>query len=175
MDIAETKLRMKKIRTHYKLQIKSNEYLLSIDKIIRGNAKSFNVDSIQQQATFKFFDCADQNEESIIIVRLVKFILSKIDSEKIAILIKQRGRNTDLILEILEKNNIEYFYALFTDDDQDYIRFHGVVKNEFVRLLSDHKSFNKILSARLIKSVKEKYKSSNSKYSNSLVILLKHS
>lgn len=39
-------------------------------------------------------------------------------------LFRGRGKDVQILQDILDKERINYFYGMFKDDDDDYIKFH---------------------------------------------------
>lgn len=43
-----------------------------------------------------------------------------------------------MLLQRLDEENITFFYALFNDDDNDYINFHKTALEVFIKLLQEN-------------------------------------
>lgn len=172
IKLAESTLAMTKHELTTNYRFKDNHYLLSIDRVIRENAVVTCDEIARSSAVLKVFSCPDQTSEALAVSKLVNYLLAQEPPGKVAILVRQRGRNTNILIDTLDENQIDYFYALFTDDDSEYIRFHSEARKAFFDLIAEANTFNKIISDRLVKHVIANFKLENAKYFQSLTVLL---
>lgn len=173
---------MPKIEAHYKMKrieletnhrFKNNPSLLNLDKTIRANAKNIQNPQIEHPVSVKVFPSSTQEVEAQEILKLVKRILYLDHENKIAILVKQRGKNVDKILEIFNRDDINYFNALFSEENPDYIIFHHETLNEFIKSLSNaNGKFNRSLCRRFLKKITLKFEKRPSSINESLLQLL---
>ena len=161
-----------KIELKINYRFKDNRKLLLLDKNIREIAKNPKLPSIETPIEIKLLQFSDQTEEAKGILRLIKDILEKETNSKIAILVKQRGRNIEKILEIFRDRPIQFFYALYSEEDKDYIEFHQKALFEFLSLISSQKKFNKKLSQIFLKRMQNIIQDKNSEIYYSLLKLL---
>lgn len=178
MEEARIKYKMDKIVLKTNHRFKENHFLLTLDKIIRENAKNPWNPSIHKSLTLKILTFDDQWEEAQGILMLSKKILELYPHSRIAILVRSRNENTNLLLEAFNEVNQPYFYALYTDEDTDYIKFHKTALLSFKKALSIFKGkFNKRVIEFLLNDVKENFSSNTSsnfaKVYSSLYELLK--
>lgn len=146
MSRAQQEYKMKSTELKHNYRFKNNKQLLLLDKNIRENAKDISNPIIKENAIVNLTETNTQEEEAESISTLIKKIKSANPSAKIALLVKQRGRNIDKIMETLEAKDIEYFYALYSDDDLEYIKFHNSALELFYKSIgnSDRRVTKKI-------------------------------
>ncbi|HAB52387.1 MAG TPA: hypothetical protein DCE80_09485 [Ignavibacteriales bacterium] len=138
-------------------RFKDNPVLLNLDLIIRKNAKNIRNDIndvIDEQVIIELSQGKNQNEEANKIIEKIRELKNK----EIAILVRQRSQNTEEIIKTLEINKIQFFYALYSEEDQIYLDFHSSVLEIFMELRNSKQygSYNAI-TAQLIKVILEKY------------------
>lgn len=136
MDRAEKDLEMKKFHLNKNYRFKDNREMLNLDKNIRLNAIKLDNDAIVEKSNPDIILLSNQENEAKWIANEVNK-LSK--NGKVAILVRNgiSNNNTSKIKEILDKKNVEYFYALFTDEDNDYKNFHVRCLDEFNNLIKN--------------------------------------
>lgn len=136
MDRAEKNLKMKKINLNKNYRFKDNIEMLNLDKNIRLNAIELDNNNIIEDSNPDIILLSNQENEA-------KWITNKVNelskNGKVAILVRTgiSNKNTLKIKETLENNNVEYFYALFTDEDNDYQNFHVRCLEEFNNLIKN--------------------------------------
>lgn len=172
MDIAEHALSMKKIELHTNYRFKDNPELLRLDKNIRECARNIaypKPDSDANVNTFLFDNLEEENKWTIDSVS--RFLQS--NDGKLAILIKQRSPDIANLVEELNKENVNFFYAIFSDDDLDYIKFHKISLEIFLEELKEKKpkSISKQFLEGYYNKIKNKYQK-RTLTENSLLILL---
>jgi len=113
---------MTEIRLNQNYRFKDNQQMLLLDSNIRKNAENPRNPDIQDIANIDFLWLTNQHNESLHIINKVNKILEDNENVKISILAKSRGKNIDFIINEFSQHNIPYFYALFTDDDINYLR-----------------------------------------------------
>ena len=159
------------LATNYRF--KDNKHLLLVDRTIRENAKNPRAPHIEEVCYLKVLQGEDQFKEAQIICSLVNDIFDRNGSTKVAILTKQRGYNINKIMETLEKKGLNFFYALFSDDDHDYIKFHLDAIKHFIKLLESKPGvFNRNISNHLFKAMKREYSLQPKEIYRSLLRLL---
>lgn len=122
---AEELYNMNTISLDKNYRFKDNLQMLLLDQNIRLNAENPATPKIVDHAKVAFCNPKNQDEEAKEILKKINVLSNNATTNyKIAILVKMRGANIDKILECLSKNQIPYFYALFSDEDHDYLRFH---------------------------------------------------
>ena len=137
MSIAQKEFSMEKIELRTNYRFKDNPNLLHFDKNIRECAKHISNPQPKTEAsvlTYAFSNIAEENEWCI---HYIQKFLSDNETDKLAILIKQRSPDITMLLQRLDEENITFFYALFNDDDNDYINFHKTALEVFIKLLQE--------------------------------------
>lgn len=172
MDKAQKKYEMKKIDLEINYRFRDNPKLLKLDRNLRENAKNIHNPNINSNVTIDVIKTKTQKEEAKKLLNLTKTILDNNPDERIILLVRMRGPNTDQILD--EFDGFNYFYALFNDDDIKYVRFHQKVLIEFLEILSKSDGkLDKNSCKKLIKTIESSYAKRKSKTINSLIKLLK--
>jgi DNA helicase-2/ATP-dependent DNA helicase PcrA len=123
MNIAASEYSMHKVVLKCNYRFKDNPAQLKLDRVVRENAKNPRSPSIRGTVSLKVFEANYQQQEAEGIAILAQE-LSAGGAYKTAILVKQRGRNTSKIIGALRKENIPFFYALYSDEDEGYRKFH---------------------------------------------------
>jgi len=112
----------------------NNPEMKKLDRNIRANAASYFRPTIldEEVAELPIFWGDTQQEEAEKVVAKVKNLMVK-ENVKIALLFARRGINAEIVEEELTKNNIPYFYGMFTDEDPDYVEFHIKCQELFIK------------------------------------------
>jgi DNA helicase II / ATP-dependent DNA helicase PcrA len=171
---AEQLFSMDRIALEKNYRFMSNPQMLQLDRNIRLNAEKPDSPAIQANAEISLVSVNTQLEEAQEIVKKICYLFSSEEHKlyKAAILVKQRGANIDKIIEILAEKEISYFYALFGDDDLDYLLFHRECSSQFTDQLREDIRISKGILKRFYLQVKDVFKNSNSPTIKSLLNLL---
>jgi DNA helicase II / ATP-dependent DNA helicase PcrA len=171
---AEKLFSMDRIALEKNYRFMSNPQMLQLDRNIRLNAEKPDSPAIKANATVSLVSVNTQLEEAEEIVQKIHCLSSSGENKphKIAILVKQRGANIDKILEILLDKRISYFYALFGDDDSDYLLFHRECSSQFTEQLRRDVRISKGTLRKFYLKVEEVFKDSNSPTIKSLLTLV---
>ncbi len=174
ISVAEQLFTMNRIVLEKNYRFMSNPQMLQLDKNIRLNAEKPDIPDIQVNAEVTFISASTQLEEVDKITQKICCLLSSEENEscKIAILVKQRGINTDKIIEALVKKDISYFYALFGDEDPDYLSFHRECSSQFTEQIIKDIRISKRTLEKFYIQVEETFKDRNSSTIKSLLNLL---
>lgn len=171
MDKAKKKYDMTRINLEINHRFKDNPKLLTLDQNLRENAKNIHNPNIKSTVVLDVIQAKNQKEEAKKILELTKSLLNEYPDERVILLVRMRGSNTNRILE--ELNDFNYFYALFNDDDIEYVRFHQKVLIEFLEMLSKSNGrMDKNNCKKLIRNIENSYNKRNSKTITSLIKLL---
>jgi len=165
LSISEKQFGLFKIELAKNYRFASNPEMLKLDNNIRRNAENPAGPVILEDANIKLGIYETQSVESLKVVNISLALLKKNPDFKIAILVKQRGKNIDLTIATFEHNKIPYFYGLFTDEDVNYISFHKKSLYEFIELIRVKETITKKLAKDHVSVITKLY----SKLSNSLV------
>jgi len=172
---AEKLFDMDRIALEKNYRFMSNPQMLQLDRNIRLNAEHPDSPVIQVNAEVSLVSVNTQLEEAEAIARKIHDLSSSQEDKscKIAILVKQRGANIDKIIEILVRKEISYFYALFGDDDSDYLSFHRMCSSQFTDQLRKDIRISKGALNKFYIQIEEEFKDSNKPTITSLLSLLK--
>ena len=140
---AERRYNLQLISLEKNYRFASNENMLQLDKIIRQNALTPFENPNNLRANVNFILYENQELEATGIIYRTREILQQAPSAKVAIITKQRGPNINHIIDAFNKENISFFYGLFTDEDIDYVKFNRKCLFEFIELLRDNSKINK--------------------------------
>jgi DNA helicase-2/ATP-dependent DNA helicase PcrA len=170
---AVEKYKAEKIEFKKNYRFQDNEILLQLDKNIRENARDPRNPTIEKDAEVQLSEFSSQSEEAVGISQMVSNIAEQDSTSTVAVLVKQRGSNTQQILEEFRNRNITYFYALYSDEESEYIEFHQKSLEIFLSTIRESQGrINKRVSDKFINGVKRYYEDKKSEMSDSLIILL---
>ncbi len=171
---AERIFSMNRIALAKNYRFMSNPQMLQLDTNIRLNAEKPDSPDIQTNAEVLLVSVNTQLEEAKEIVQKIRYLFSSEEDKscKAAILVKQRGANIDKIIEILVKEEISYFYALFGDDDSDYLSFHRECSSQFTDQLRKDIRISKGILRKFYLQIEEVFKNNNNPAIKSLLNLL---
>lgn len=171
---AEKLFSMDRIALEKNYRFMSNLQMLQLDKNIRLNAEKPDNPAIQINATVPFILVNNQLEGAEEIARRISFFLSSMDSQscKIAILVNQRGANINKIIAVLIEKGIPYFYALFKDEDSEYLSFHRECSSQLTDQLRKDIRISKGSLRRFYLQIEKEFKKSSSPTIKSLLNLL---
>jgi DNA helicase-2/ATP-dependent DNA helicase PcrA len=170
---AVCELEMNQIKLEKNYRFKDNANMLVLDKNIRANALNCLSPAISGNAYVNLHLSDSHEHECDWLSESVNQILSANQDERIAVLVQQRGVGINMIMDALEQRNIEYFYALFSDDDEQYVEYHykalDLFKDQVVNSRY-HRVTRNLLKKTLIQ-ISRYYQSSASKVVASLIDL----
>lgn len=132
----------KKLKTNYRF--KNNEMLLLLDTNLRKNIANFSNPNVDKSSNVKFYLSQDQLSEAEKIKNILE-VLKENSIDDVAILFRERSKNTFTILNCILKSDIAVFNGLFNQNDSDYVGYHDVVLTAFNDFIKDkkNKSFTK--------------------------------
>lgn len=169
---AERRYNLQLISLEKNYRFASNENMLQLDKIIRQNALTPFENPNNLRANVNFILYENQELEATGIIYRTREILQQAPPAKVAIITKQRGPNINHIIDAFNKENISFFYGLFTDEDIDYVKFNRKCLFEFIELLRDNSKINKKLAKTHYDKIKEIYIDNDSILIKALLKLL---
>jgi DNA helicase-2/ATP-dependent DNA helicase PcrA len=126
LHIAQNELALTPIMLRTNHRFEPGTLMHGLDRLIRRVAESPanpKIDSIVK-VPVKF--CGNQTQESDWVAKTVQGFLDKSDEKRVAILVRWRSQNADQIYAALEKSKIKTFWALFTEEEATYIKFHQI-------------------------------------------------
>lgn len=173
MDLAMAEYGMDKIVLSKNYRFKDNVEMLKLDHNIRLNAQSvLQGDGVTETANLLGYWGETQEDEAKQLVNAVGNLLASQIGKKIAILCRGRGDNASLIEEELLAQNIDYFYGMFTDEDEDYVSFHSVCHKLFLKRFGKKLSVNNVQLRKFTNEIRNEYDGTINKAINSLLELL---
>ncbi len=122
----------------------NNPKILLFDENIRKIARSPANPQIQNVTTLEVFRTPNQNEEGKQIVAIIQRLVEKEPGCTIAILTRagKENQNTIKLVEYFNSRKAEgftYFFALYSDEDQEYIDFHRRCESSlYANILLNH-------------------------------------
>lgn len=156
LSYSENKFKLERITLNKNYRFQYNKEMLILDKNIRINAENPVYPNISEVANIKCSLLNNQIEEAEYLINKSTDIISKNPDSKVAILVKQRGKNIEAIIENFNNNSIEFFYGLFSEDDSDYVKFNHECLFEFIELLRLKNQITKKITHTLIENIKKK-------------------
>jgi DNA helicase-2/ATP-dependent DNA helicase PcrA len=135
LSMSEAHLGLKKIQLDKNYRFQSNQQMLLLDGNIRRNAETPQAPKVKDTAKIDFTLLNSQVEEANFLIDKSVSLVEKYPSSKVAILVKQRSNNSNIIIEEFNKRKVSFFYGLFTDEDPNYIKFNRESLFELVELL----------------------------------------
>ena len=165
-------MEMIELKNNYRFR--DNPNMLLLDNNIRKNAENMIAPSITDDATIKLNVSDDQNTEAEYIFAKSQEIIALNESDKVAILFRNgfNNKNTHRIIDEFDANGVEYFYGLFSDEDENYKRFHFNCAKEFSGLLKNSR-LSKQTCKRHIDRIKAIYQEENNPLYTALIQLMK--
>jgi len=173
IDKAMKTYKVEKIEFKKNYRYQDNEILLQLDKNIRENAKDPRNPTIERDAEVQLSEFSSQGEEAVGISQMVSNVAEQNPTSTVVVLVKQRGSNTRQILEEFRNRNITHFYALYSDEEPEYIEFHQKSLEIFLSAIRESQGrINKRVSDKFVNGVKRYYEDKKSEMRDSLIILL---
>ena len=175
LDLAKDTYHMSKKELTQNYRFKNNIEMLILDKNIRENAKNTVMPNIDKNATVKICYTDTHKEECAWIADKVTQLQQADTDCSVAVLVQQRGRDVDMIIEEFENRNIDYFYALFSDEDEEYIDYHRRAMGIFFEVLnaSKYNRVNRTLLNKVYSIISREYEGTETKLIESLLMLTK--
>lgn len=141
LEDAQQSYEMEMIELKKNYRFKDNPDMLLLDNNVRKNAENMLMPNISTDANIKLKIFDNQDLESAYIFEKCQKIIDATDTCKVAILFRNgiKNRNTLRIIEEFDKNDVDYFFGLFSDEDQNYKNFHFDCAKEFSKLLKNNR------------------------------------
>jgi DNA helicase II / ATP-dependent DNA helicase PcrA len=135
-------------------RFKDNQQMMLLDQNLRAVSRNPIRPRIIENSVIDLILYDTQEEEATGILKIIKSLNPE---EKVAILVRQRGKNLDYITHALQSQNIKFFNGLFLrDDDPNYIRFHKSCVSIFIKMAEEKKSLTKKVLIEFYKEVVNK-------------------
>lgn len=172
LQTSETEFGLTRIGLNKNHRFASNPKMLLLDHNIRCNAENPYHPNVSAAVSIEVARSDDQRTESSKIVERIHSLIDNSPIQKVAILVKQRGPNTNMIVNALDNANVSYFYGLFTDEDAEYIGFHKRCAAEFLKLITIKDAITRPLGILHVKRIRKSYGENPSALENALITLL---
>ncbi|MCS5694995.1 UvrD-helicase domain-containing protein [Desulfofundulus thermocisternus] len=173
MDRAKENYGMKEIKLKKNYRFKDNPKMLLLDKNIRLNAENPTDPDISKYAPIDLKIFENQAKEAEWIREKIQDIIREDGSVKVAVLVRSRSRNVMEIINSLENGGVDYFYGLYSDEDEFYIKFHQDCMNIFANHIKGNSRITKLNLRRFYNKIKKAYVGQSSPGFQSLFDLLK--
>lgn len=171
MSKAKKKYGMHKINLRTNHRFKSNKFLFNLDKNIRKIAKNPYNPNTKDDFEINIYEAENQKEEAYFILKTINEIIDFKESSTIALLVMSRNKNIEKILDIFYKEELNYFYALYSDEDDEYLKFHKNALEIFLEIIKKHgETINKSICEEAYIKI---HPGNSSDIYNSLLILLR--
>ena len=170
---SQKEFNLKKVELKNNYRYQENKKLLLLDRNLRKNAENLFCPQIECNLQLDIYSAPSQEEEAKWVYNKIEELIKEDEESKIAVLVRQgkNNENTAKILQTFHNNNLDYFDALFSEEDKEYRQFHSICLEKFNRLLNEKNGrLNKKILESLVKEL-EDIKTSNNIY-GSLYYLL---
>lgn len=172
MNLAKKDYQMEGITLARNYRFMNNPEMLKLDANIRSNAKTLLSNQLLEIALLQGIYGNSQEDEADGILDAVKKLQQKSPNSKIALLFRGRGKNVEIVLNALNRAQMTYFYGMFTDEDEKYIRFHIVCQDRFLEMFGNKKSISNFSLQKFADAIKKNYATDDSQIAQSLLVLL---
>lgn len=130
-------MRVEKLLTNHRFG--SDTMMGKLEKVLRNNAENPRVPNLSNSVDISLTRLDDQAKEASYLTNQIQQLLKKDPDSTIAILVRAGigSNNTKTIYNALQTAKIKFFYALFSDEDAEYINFHQLCLDEWSKLLKN--------------------------------------
>ncbi len=147
---------LKKVKLKNNYRYKENEKLLLLDTNLRKNAENPISPQIKDDVQLVIYSAINQEEEALWVYNKIEELIKEDKESKIAVLVRQgkNNKNTAKILQTFRNNNLDYFDALFSEEDKEYREFHSICLKKFNKLPKEKNGrVNKKILESLVKEL----------------------
>lgn len=154
-------------------RFRDNHNMLLLDSNVRRNAENIIAPSVIKDALVAVKVLDHQNDEAKYVLDKSQEITALSDTDKIAILFRNgfNNKNTHRIIDEFDRNGVDYFYGLFSDEDENYKMFHFNCAKELSFLLKGSR-LSKRLCKRHVAKIQAIYQGENNPLYNALIQLM---
>jgi len=173
MEMATRKYNMTSIVLERNYRFRNNPDMLKLDKNIRANASTEFSPTINEDDVARlqaFWGATQQGEAQKIVARIQR--LTSDSPDRVTILFRARNANADAVEAELSAHNVPYFYGMFTDDDLEYVEFHIICQDLFIKKFGKSKTIAMKALRDFEEIVKKACASKTGKTADSLLRLL---
>lgn len=154
IDEAKNHFAMGEVQLKTNHRFKDNEELLNFDANIRSVIFAPSSPQINRVTQIHVNQAANQEIESNDIYSIVTKLRAEDPDTTVAILTRAgiNNKNTAKIVEMLNTKKTKnpgftYFFALYSDEDKEYVNFHRQCLSFITEYISQHRSFKSISSS----------------------------
>ena len=149
IDLAKSRYAMEETQLRTNHRFKNNQSLLTFDENVRKYADDPWNPRIEKTIILESVQSAEQGDEAEQIINRINSILKNDPRCTIAVLTRagKDNYNTTRIVEEFnkqKKNGFSYFYALYSDEDDEYINFHQECLMRLYANVPNHLSFQSL-------------------------------
>lgn len=151
IDLAKSRYAMEEIQLRTNHRFKNNQLLLTFDENVRKYAYDPWNPKIEKTINLESAQSAEQDDEVEQIINRIDSILKNDPICTIAVLTRagKDNHNTTKIVEKFNKqkeNGFSYFYALYSDEDDEYVNFHQECLTRLYANVPNYLSFQSLCS-----------------------------
>lgn len=173
MELAKNDFHMESIQLTKNYRFMNNKEMLRLDANIRNNAKTQFRNHNLENANVQMMFYKTHESEANKIVELIKKIQGSDAESKVAILFRGRGKDVQILQDALDLEGLHYFYGMFKDDDDEYIKFHIACQGRFIQMFGNKKTISNRSLEKFIEGMEQEYEGNLSTIIQSLLVLLK--
>lgn len=146
-EISKDKYGTKSMYLNTNYRFSSKPEMLLLEENLRKYMRDLSAENISEACKLKHSEFSTQEDEATYILNRAKRKIS--ENRNVAILVRARNKNTDRILKSFYDEDINFFYGLYSDNDDEYLSFH----NKSLHYIYENSwdKFNKKLFNKLIK------------------------
>lgn len=171
MENTANRYSMKRLSLAKNYRFRNNAQMLQLDANIRLNAQFGFTVTPPKVAEVPAFWGKSPRDEYLQVVSKVTSILESDANSKVALLLRGR-KDVEVLEEVLQEANIEYFYGMFKDDDREYINYHDYCQRLLIKNLGNSKYATSRSMHQFTKEVIDTYSSEDDRIVSSLHKLL---
>ena len=171
MERAKTDLGLHGIALLHNYRFKDNQEMLVLDYNIRRNAESLVSPAIESNASINLRVFQDQEEEASYICSTSLRLVTEDPDSKVAVLFRAgtTNKNTTRIIDEFNSAGIDYFFGMFSDEDEDYRQYHRSAYAQLIKELAG-RDLSKRVCRSVMKFLKDMYRGKSILY-DSLIVL----
>jgi DNA helicase-2/ATP-dependent DNA helicase PcrA len=177
LQLAQNEYDMHPIKLKTNHRFRDNENLLYLDANIRRNAESPQAPSIETPVSIEVLEADDQEEEALAVLNVIKEKLEQEPDTRIAVLMRigRTNHNTRRFPDVFDRclgDGFSYFYALYSDVDDEYIEFHERCLGELQQIITSERAITfRSVRRNLLDNIKNLYLGSSEVFSSLMVLL----
>lgn len=144
MNICKKRFNLEAMYLDRSHRFQANNKMSVLERNIRANYKDLIKPVIDHDAHLELHWFKSQIDESSWITKMAQELSESSLTATAAILVRQRGPNTDQIVNKFDELLIPFFYGLFSDDSSIYIQFHDDCLQNLIDLEQDIQDYQSL-------------------------------